>query len=579
MIRYLKDSLPRGNSAGDCLDALVVGTDMMEAHIGTKKYDRKIFILTDADSPINDDGLDEIIRHIQKCNASIDIIGLDFDSEKFKQQGKSQTKAKNEKLLEDIAEKVGGRVFPISEALSLLSHFKSKRVRSTTSFRGEISVGSNRIPILAWTKTTEIKLPSAKKESKLSVDSETKEVERIMSYQKADGDYVERKDLVKAYRYGRSLIPFHTVDEAQMGFKSERAIDVLGFAPKSKVYRESFMGNVSVIAADPDYVGSQGQLSAYIHALYEKDAVALAKYVRVKNANPKLIVMYPVIKADKEFLYFSQLPFAEDIRRFTFPSLSKIKPTDKQLNLMENWINSMDLMEAALDDDGDKIEAFKPKNTFNPTYQRLFQCIRERALDSEALIPPIDPHIQQHVEPIPHVLKNSREEFRELIDSFELEKVEVEEVKKAWKVDEEDLEALLGLKEKVEKNLSDEVDQIGTLHPISDFRKMCDRKDQDLVPKAILELGQIIVNLVSSSFGEQNYEKALNCLNAMREICIRENEALKFNEFMNTLKQNYAQSEKRKGFWELVKIGLIQKSESSEGCSEAEAVNFWTISQ
>jgi ATP-dependent DNA helicase 2 subunit 2 len=68
----------------------------------------------------------------------------------------------------------------------------------------------------------------------------------------------------------------------------------------------------------------------------------------------------PDIKADWECLFFNKLPFSEDIRQYTFPSLLENAPdsrkawvpTQEQLDAAEDIINSMDLMVAGTDDDG-----------------------------------------------------------------------------------------------------------------------------------------------------------------------------------------------------------------------------------
>ncbi len=47
----------------------------------------------------------------------------------------------------------------------------------------------------------------------------------------------------------------------------------------------------------------------------------IAKIVERKNAEPKLVVLYPHISKKKPILYMVQLPTAEEIRDYQFPSL------------------------------------------------------------------------------------------------------------------------------------------------------------------------------------------------------------------------------------------------------------------
>ena len=81
-------------------------------------------------------------------------------------------------------------------------------------------------------------------------------------------------------------------------------------------------------------------MSALIHALYETGNVGVARFIARKNATPRLVALLPQIKAAHEViipgansiiplslvcvqcLVMLHLPFMEDIRQYTFPSLS-----------------------------------------------------------------------------------------------------------------------------------------------------------------------------------------------------------------------------------------------------------------
>ena len=80
-------------------------------------------------------------------------------------------------------------------------------------------------------------------------------------------------------------------------------------------------------------------MSALIHALYETKNVGVARFVARKNAAPRLVALLPQIKASHEVitagddvmvvvdmetqcLLMLHLPFMEDVRQYTFPSLA-----------------------------------------------------------------------------------------------------------------------------------------------------------------------------------------------------------------------------------------------------------------
>lgn len=92
-------------------------------------------------------------------------------------------------------------------------------------------------------------------------------------------------------------------------------------------------------------------LSAFIHAMFETNTVAVARYAYDKRSSPRLVALIPKIKVGKEvnplsnYQYLGkynvslsnlqrliqiQLPFADDLRHYYFPSLEvnkKFTPT------------------------------------------------------------------------------------------------------------------------------------------------------------------------------------------------------------------------------------------------------------
>lgn len=86
----------------------------------------------------------------------------------------------------------------------------------------------------------------------------------------------------------------------------------------------------------------------------------------------------------------TQLPTAEDIRDYQFQSLKESTP--EQQKLVEQLVEQMDLCNMT-DSKGDAYEALKPKSTFNPYNQYLFQTVFFRTLNADKTIPPLNPQI------------------------------------------------------------------------------------------------------------------------------------------------------------------------------------------
>jgi hypothetical protein len=129
----------------------------------------------------------------------------------------------------------------------------TKTVRPTTIFRGFLTVGhdcnvpvtpqsseepSLLIPIWIYNRTMSEKIPSAKKYSTVSQtstsvgeDAKTMMVEMDRKYTLVDETQAEvsQDSLVKAYKYGKNLIPFYQLDEEVMRLTSIKGMWVLGF--------------------------------------------------------------------------------------------------------------------------------------------------------------------------------------------------------------------------------------------------------------------------------------------------------------------------------------------------------------
>jgi hypothetical protein len=130
------------------------------------------------------------------------------------------------------------------------------------------------------------------------------------------------------------------------------------------------------------------------------------------------------------------LPFMEDIRQYTFPSLSPTQPSVEQLAAVDNLISTMDLMTADRDEEGKPCEAVKPKLTMNLLTQRVFQCITHRALSPEALLPEVESGVRRVLEPGPALLALCSSALAGLQEQYPLVRVEKKERSRAaavWK--------------------------------------------------------------------------------------------------------------------------------------------------
>ena len=129
--------------------------------------------------------------------------------------------------------------------------------------------------------------------------------------------------------------------------------------------------------------------------------------------------------------------------------------------------------------------------------------------------------------------KRQRVTWRQIIEEEEQKlrlQQQVQEVTAAPLTEEE----AARLKEnKGEDEDPDTVKQIGTVNPVNDFQKMITDRKVDRVSTALRQIQEVIKKFVRSSLGGDLYDKAIECLLAMRQGSITEDEAQTFNRFLH----------------------------------------------
>jgi hypothetical protein len=68
-------------------------------------------------------------------------------------------------------------------------------------------------------------------------------------------------------------------------------------------------------------------------------------------------------------------------------------------------------------------------------------------------------------------------------------------------------------------------------------------------------MSTLILELINNSRGDSLFEKALQCLQILREICIQKLEPKLFNDLQNLIKKQAGNIDGRKDFWKKVVDG------------------------
>ncbi|KAM9991022.1 hypothetical protein ACTFIY_007074 [Dictyostelium cf. discoideum] len=580
-LKYLENLAP-GESKGDVIDSLIVAMDMLIRKTENKKYQKRIFLVTNARDPINTEDLSIVRDQFKKIDVKLNIIGVDFledieendmDTSNNNNNKIKSLKEKNEIFLREFAESVDGVLVPVKQALEMMSFFRSQSVMTRTSFR------------------------EGKPNITLDVNQE------VSYYSITDPDNeILKPDLLKGYKYGKSLIPFSKIDEDQLKYSSSKCLKVVGFTDRKSIPIYYNMGNTEVFVSQPGDKQSEEALSSFIHALVETDQVMVVRYVKTMNGSPYLGYMIPHVKSDYVCLYYNHLPLADDIRQYQFPPISPKNPLTRksnipnaeQLEATQQLIDSMDLMKSEFDEDGDPIQMLKPRFTYNPLLQHFYQCLHHRSLHPNTQIPKLDPIIAEYINPDQIIMNKSKQSIKNFADKFPLTKTTVFSktpaisggntngttsntnntmiggVKYHWKdgmlIGEEiNLDSYVtddgseAKKRKVndfsefslDKLVSGYVTEVGTINPVQNFKDMLNRRDMDLVDKAITLMKERILQLVNDSLRDQYYQKAFECIKELRVGCIRESEAEQFNGFLKEMRSLF-QSKKRDDFWQYI---------------------------
>ena len=553
----LASALEASTVTGDILDAIVVAIQSIEAKIGKKKYKKRLFIITDGNCTANSpDQLQDIIDQINVQDVRVNVIAIGFGEEKS--QNLTRQQSLTEEILTRLVTAVQGVIYPSNTAMQIYKQFRKRMVYPVAKYKGPLNLGLGfSIDVCVYGKTKEEPLPSLKKHSTVveyAVDS--KEALVKMSREAALEDdptstVVDPEDIIKAYYYGKSVVPVSHDDEELLKYPCRKCMKVLGYLGAAGIPRHYFMSGVDMVLPSPDN-SHETAFAAFVQALYQRNDVVLIRYTYRENTNVRLAVLSPCIKPDLICLWLNILPTDEDVRNYPFPDLTA--STDHQQLVTENFINAL-----SLDKTDEQEEKLKPSSLFSPTLQYFYQCLTYRAEHPNGPLPPLDPNIENYLRPDIEMFGRARQACAEFANSFTLKQIEVATKEKKFYVD--------LLKGKPEESGPEEegVTRIGDANPIEDFNAMIKDRKVDRVKIAIEQMQEYVLRLLDKDFKGNMHRKILECLRALRAGCIEEDETGAFNMFM-AIKIRTLQAVHR-DFWNLLVaegVNLITSAESKD---------------
>lgn len=339
-------------------------------------------------------------------------------------------------------------------------------------------------------------------------------------------------------------------------------------------------------------------LSSFIHALFELDTYAVARLVPKENKAPTIVLLTPSIEPDHECLYEVELPFAEDLRSYRFPSLNKVLtvsgkelkqhrnlPSDDLLDAMSQYVDAMDLSSLGQDDEGNPADYMPIDDTFSPVLHRVNQVIRQRAVHPDKGLPPVPDILLKYSQPPPTALENAQSALDKILAAADMKKVPPKTRARRRRGDAPkplsglDVTALLS---STDQRPNGGGQQISPENAIPEFKQLLEQAHSaEDSQSACDQLALIIRSYIRHSVGDSGYGRAIEAMSVMREECADLEIAGAYNSFLKALKTEILGEElggDRREMWFLVRknrLGLIGRKEVGESeVGEEEAREF-----
>ncbi|CAM4600033.1 unnamed protein product [Leuciscus chuanchicus] len=615
LLQEIESELQPGGQQADWLDAVVVCMDLLQKETMGKKNDRlNIVLLTDLNIQTSADQLDVIIQNLKKAGITMQFfLPFPVDDEdrgngdgegpgpsaapprpgkglnKQQKQGLEMVRNIMTSLEEDGLEEV----YTFSDALEKLSIFK-RIDRRPMAWPCQMTIGSSlTIRIVGYKAVTEEKV----KKSWAVVDAQSHQrddVKRESVYCLNDDDEteVQKDDTIQGFRYGSDIVPFSKVDQDQMKYKHDgKCFAVLGFTKQEAIRRHQFMGSQVVkVFAPRDDEHATVALSALIHALDGLKMAAIVRYAYDRRSNPQVGAAFPCIKEKYECLLYVQLPFMEDLRHFSFPTLEnnkKFVPSESQLSAVDSLIDSMMLVEE--DEDGESVDIFKVNHIPNPQFQRLFQCLHHRGVNPDGPLPSIEPWLKAALERPQAVSARCQAPLQDVKSKFPMKVVVKKKEQKTSadvfgvSADEPDVKKVK-VDEEIEFNFAEiaqgNVTSVGSVNPSRDFCTLIKQKTVSF-DQACQQLTHRIEQLLGNRSPEY-YTKSITCIQAFRDQSVSSGNAELFNTYMQSLKRSVPDRNLQE-FWDLLRqdaLTLISKDEvDGSTVSKQDASQFLALEQ
>ncbi|TKA24415.1 hypothetical protein B0A50_06735 [Salinomyces thailandicus] len=636
-LRKLRNDLVvSATEAGDAISALVIAIQMISNTCKKLAYQRKIVLVTDARGAMQTEDLGNIAKKVREDGIELVVLGVDFDDAEygFKEESKDVAKRENEEILKQLCEDCGGVCGTLVQAVDELSMPRVKTTKPVPSYRGCLTLGNPQdydtalaIDVERYPKTMKAAPPSASSfviRNEMATGEATQStqtfddgdvangaanadglasVKNARTYQVVDENApggkrdVDRDELAKGYEYGRTAVHISESDQNVVLFETSASFDIMGFVDAKQYERYTDMSRVNMVVAQKNNDKASMALSSFIHALYELETYAVARFVAKENREPRVLLLAPNIEPDLECLYDIELPFAEDVRSYKFPPLDRVVtvsgkkltvhrnlPSDELIEAMDSYVDSMDLSTFGVDDEGQAAEYAPLDETFSIVLHRLNQVIKHRAVYPDKEPPPPYEILLRHSNPPEELVTRAQPALDHLIRTSDVKKVPPKARGRRYRgrkdapkpLSDLDVGALLAQDPKRTGK------KIDPQNAVPEFKQLVEHASEPAqLDDACKQLGRIIEDWIRHSVGDSGYGRAVEGIRVMREEMQEMDLSGPYNGFMKGLKAKLMGEElggdRREMFQKLrqSRLGLLTVKEVVEdGADEDEAVEF-----
>nr|XP_019013387.1 uncharacterized protein I206_01453 [Kwoniella pini CBS 10737]OCF52168.1 hypothetical protein I206_01453 [Kwoniella pini CBS 10737] len=463
-------NLDVGEYEGNPVSALMVALDMIHIHKHTKSWALEVVLITDGESAFRQDEYEEAMERFDNDGVRLSVVGIDFQPiNEAVDKSKSRNKRLSEKFWRTFVSMLHERISKTTESEEMLPTLETfdealleSRLPRPAVVNGTVSgidlhIGSSEVdaeqaitipikyskatmkarpPTLskAWKSAMELQLPNrpslvkshstyvVKKIDNVPQSSQmasqayeaTQQASQAQAEEDDEEEFVEKEDIVKAWRFGSTWVPMEADTFEPM--ETKKGVEILGFFPKDAIKRHLLMGEVRFVWPDLTSPKGQIQFSALVEGMELRGMCAVVRWVLKDQAEPVIGLCLPAMDFPGEgkrldYMYWVKLPFAEDEHNFWFPSLTTYKtatgkvvkehpllPTDEQCELMDDLVQSMDLdmyareqAKRKKDEEEDQEIWFETQKSYNPVIHRIKEAIFHASLTSDLDADPLGP--------------------------------------------------------------------------------------------------------------------------------------------------------------------------------------------